>query len=596
MQYKAKASESLTPKIRAQLWTANPEPSDREWVSDILLKIPQRYHGKLLKCYAENHQARGRREANLLLLEIGESFHDNRLNPAATDSEIRDEATRAAGKAWSLATRYKEEKAICEALLRLADSYQIAPPKEQDFGKLFNRMTNAQWWRRKLRKRFQKTEETLIKIGFVHKHAAAYISDEAYSRFESKQRCTARLLESLEAVNPETGECFAMSELAEHSLSNPANRRAEVMVRVKGMEDYADANGHKGLFLTITCPSRMHPRHSESGDANTRFDGTTPKRAHAYLQKKVWEPARAALERAGVEHFGLRVVEPHHDATPHWHMLGFVKPEHEAKYLEVIREYAMREDADEPGALKYRFKVEPIDKAKGGAVAYVAKYISKNLDGNQVGQDLEAQEPAEFTAPRAVAWARLWGVRQFQFFGTPQVTPWRELRRIKELTPEQEALIGAVWKAADDGDFAEYMRLQMDNSSRLAPMWKEEESTRYRGEKTKRVVGLVLPNQQDGQPGHFITRDALWEIRFKDKTAATEARFSAPWTRVNNCTGLDLRGIPGDLSTKNESPDELSVRGIFTPPRRPEKEKPPIRKYPIRRLSNTDLTRLSIAP
>jgi len=593
--YQAKASESLTPKIRAQLWAANHGHDDREGIAEILLRIPQRYHGKLLKGYSENLRTWGRREANLLMLEIGYSFRDARLSPAATDSEIRSEAENAAGKAWGIATRYKEEKAIRGAFLRLADSYKIEPPKEQDFGRLFNRMTSPLWWRRKLRRKFQKAEAALIRMGFVHRHAAPYLSDEAYARFEAQQRNTARLLESLEALNPETGECFVLSELAEHSQSNPANRRAEVMVRVKGMEAYAEENGYVGVWFTITCPSRMHA-YLESGEPNPRYDGTTTKRAHAYLQKKVWELARSALDRAGVEYFGLRVVEPHHDGTPHWHGMAFVKPKQEGVFTETMRAYALRESPEEPGAKQHRFKVERIDKAKGGAAAYIAKYIAKNLDGHQVGRDFEAQGPAERTAPRAVAWARLWGIRQFQPFGTPAVTVWRELRRIKELTPAQEALIGAVWKAADEGNFAEYMRLQMDKANRLAPMWQEEESKCYRGEKTKRVVGLVLPSLHEDQPAYFVTHGASWEIRFKDKTEATEGRFGPPWTRVNNCTRLDLRGIPGESFSENGSPDELPVIGAFPPSRRAEKEKPPIGSYPKRRLSNTDSTGRSIAP
>lgn len=106
--------------------------------------------------------------------------------------------------------------------------------------------------------------------------------------------------------------------------------------------------------------------------------------------------------------------------------------------------------------------VETGETFKGGAVAYVAKYIAKNLDGKDVGLDLEDGGDAIHTAPRAVAWARLWGVRQFQPFGTPAVTIWRELRRLREITPAQDALFGTVWEAANEGRFADFLNLQAD--------------------------------------------------------------------------------------------------------------------------------------
>lgn len=589
------AWDALTPKIRAALEMATPEHEDRLWAAGILNSIPARYHARLAKGYAENLRAQGRRLANLAMLETGEQFQ-NPVSLTATAEEIRDAAKQAAASAWRVITQYRDEDTARHGLFGLAERYKIEPPHRDDFAKIVNRMTSPHWWRRKLRRQFQKAEAAFIRMGFVHKHAAAYLSDEAYARFESQHRNTARLLGQLEAVNTETGETFTLGELAEHSLSNPANRRAEVMVRVKGIEHHADRMGFVGLFITITCPGRMHARHSGGGEANPRFDGTTPKRAQGYLQDKVWAPARSALNRLGIDYFGLRVVEPHHDSTPHWHMLVFVKPEHEAVLLAILRSYAMRADPDEHGAAEHRFKVEVIDPAKGGATAYVAKYIAKNLDGEGVGIDFESGDSAAHTAPRAVAWARHWGFRQFQFFGTPPVTIWRELRRLRELTQEQEALIGAVWHAADEGRFADYLNLQSDKAARLAPLWQEEESTRYRGEGSRRVIGLSIP-VANGEPVQFITRGSRWEIRQRDlQNMGENAQFSSPWTRVINCTGLDLRGFPSDASSSGEFFTGRNDATTRMNQRRPEKEKPPFGTHPVGRLKNTDLTGRSIAP
>jgi hypothetical protein len=211
----------------------------------------------------------------------------------------------------------------------------------------------------------------------------------------------------------------------------------------------AEQQEHTGLFLTLTCPSRFHARFAASGMRNPKYDGSTPLDAQQYLNQ-VWARTRAALDRQSMKPYGLRVVEAHHDGTPHWHLLLFI-PKHQAKELiSIFRGYALAEDGMEPGAQKRRFEVVPIDKSKGSAAGYIAKYISKNLDAHGVDADLNGFE-AKDSAERVNAWATTWGIRQFQQFGGAPVTVWRELRRIKEL-PDEHPMFDA-WHAADNGQW-----------------------------------------------------------------------------------------------------------------------------------------------
>jgi hypothetical protein len=315
----------------------------------------------------------------------------------------------------------------------------------------------------------------------------------------------------MEAIN-EVGDTFTLAELSAKNVSNPAIRRIELMTRVRGTEEYSKLIGYVGLFLTITTPSRLHARHYVSCDQNTNYDGTRPDRAQSYLLKKVWAPAQSKLQRDGIEYFGLRVVEPHHDSTPHWHMLVFVNPDQAEALITTLRDYALAESPDEPGAQKRRFTVERIDPAKGTAAGYVAKYIAKNVDGEHVGTDYEGQCEATESARRVEAWASLWRIRQFQFFGTPSVTTWRELRRLDAVPEAMEATFGPLWRAANAPDWCEFMKIQREGATRLKPLWEDRDSASYPGETVKRVRGV----ETKAGDAAIVTRNHEWKIQEKE--------------------------------------------------------------------------------
>ena len=69
---------------------------------------------------------------------------------------------------------------------------------------------------------------------------------------------------------------------------------------------------------------------------------------------------------------------------PHWPVLLFVEPESYRQMREVMQEYALREDSKEKGATEHRFTEIKGDPSKGSATGYIAKYISKNIDGTDL--------------------------------------------------------------------------------------------------------------------------------------------------------------------------------------------------------------------
>lgn len=442
-----------------------------------------------------------------------------------TDADLREQAEKAASSVRKLADLWEHNGTapdiILKTLRRIAKRHCIYPPAQPGLQAQINRMCDAAFWRRALRARFKAVELTAIQRGAVHRHASPYISDKGLRRHERQAARLADQMATLVAVNQTTGEMRDMPELIEASLANPKHRRTAMMVRIKGIEASATARGHVGLFLTITCPSRMHPRSSKTGGANPTYDGTWPTKAHAYL-RRVWSRAMREAAHKGMTPYGVRVVEPHHDACPHWHVLAFIDAAQADAFAGLVRRFALLDSPNEPGAQERRFTVERIDPAKGSAVGYVAKYVSKSIDGEGVDADTESDNDGRGAARRQVAWARTWSIRQFQFFGVPPITPTRELFRVDALTLPGQVL-PELHTACKANDYATWLHLAELHGLRFGVDYSERPSTRFRGELTKAVQGLRIVGGDLPGELRITTRCDTWRIEPRAKASPSHA-------------------------------------------------------------------------
>lgn len=472
---------------------------------------------------------------------------------------------------------------------RLIAYFRLVPPWAKkrrmaldEAAAAIQKTTHDRFWSRLLRKYARRWREHLhIAYGDVRRDVSPYCSKHHVTQWDSRRKRSRAIMSRLELEDQVTGERISLIEQIDKSISNPEKRRVELMTRIGGFEKVATESGFAGSFFTLTAPSKYHA-FTAFGHRNHKWNGASPHKTQNYLNH-VWQLIRAELARREIPVFGLRVAESHHDATPHWHGLLFTAPEHTGELLEVMEDYATREDADEltgKTGKQPRFELKPIDPALGSATGYVVKYISKNIDGYALDNesDDESGRPLKETAKHATAWASCWGIRQFQFLGGAPVSVWRELRRLKnqEMADRISPVFGELHRAAHAGNWQDYITLQggpfVTRNRLVLRAWYQyrDEPSSY-GEFQRVIKGVVMPASTI--PPVETRLHSYRIVKMKPKADNDAGRgfdlkgAPAPsWTRVNNCTEAKKRtnsppGSPSLMTVpdEREGPEQFEI-------------------------------------
>ena len=506
---------------------------------------------------------------------------------------------------------------LLERPLTDAERDNLAPAVDKFEGaaaSLLVRLLDESWWLRKINRAWAIYCELIaILTGQVRKGVSPYASAHAVREFTQRKAAQRAWMENMSAVNEELGQEIDLTDAIMASVANPEIRRHELMVRMRGFEDMAQEQGKLGLFLTLTAPSSYHAWRVGKQDKsktyqNEDFNNATPTETNRLLCKQ-WARFRAALAREKVGAFGFRVVEPHHDATPHWHCLLFINPEHQHVFLTLLAFHFTAAERDElkmPNgtelnalaqsrirnklphiksllditdkqtikAINPRVNWKVIDPEKGSATGYIAKYIAKNIDGHKVGMDYEAEAPVDHTTIAVAAWASCWRIRQFQQIGGPAVSVWRELRRLGDDVIEWDRVLELARHAARNarwGDFINAMGgIDAPRKEHLIRLSKrmDEAANKY-GEDVIKLLGVITDVGNTA-----VTRTEGWQIVRKGAAVSglgeqrehavgerSELTLSsgscAPWSSFNNCTEGSKSGGKGSTLAK-----ELSRMGL----------------------------------
>ncbi|EKC4589119.1 replication endonuclease [Salmonella enterica] len=448
----------------------------------------------------------------------------------------------------------------------IAEHFKADPPEWSRFtGKkltleqlkiAISKMLSVRFWARHFRTFTRRWREHLyIAVGDVRRQRSVICSPQWVQHWLASRKRGREIMAETDLEDEETGETLPLLSAVDASVSNNEKRRAEMLTRVKGLEELAaldhmsQDSDYVALFFTWTAPQQYHAW-LETGRRNRKWNGASPRETQRYFTR-TFKNFSTALTRRDIHIFGMHVTESHHDGTPHWHGILFVRREQEATLRDVFEGYANAENcsAHRPGKPpeQSQLMIKPVDKRMGSLTAYITKHICRNLEGCAPGgRDKETGRPWTELARHSAAWASLWGIKQFQFTGGPPVSVWRELRKLSDQKQADSVspVFGELHHAAGAGDWAEYTRLQgglpAARKNLTMRTWYQAASEPDEcGQYTAIIKGVYLPGTGKAP---VATRTRKWKVktpRQNVKPGFMKNRRKpalTPWTRINNCT------------------------------------------------------------
>jgi hypothetical protein len=349
----------------------------------------------------------------------------------------------------------------------------------------YARTCSAVFWRRALSVKILRAREHLyLRMALIGTGSERYVSNDGVDSREYQLAVQKKWMRQTVLVrqgNQSDGESEAVELNLADFAKGPKERFAKLYSFINAIDALGTQSRLDSAMVTITLEPHWHPNPSNGA---SRWDGASPRDAHRSFCLR-WQAVLRDPHRLNIRMSGFRVVEPHKDSCPHYHIWTLFRPEHERRIVATIMKYfpnrlKLRGGSEDTGSDIYfedgeqylagnRVSSPPknlgaqvdftkIDRSKGKGSSYLTKYLMETVDskGEFNGQvDWVDEEGGDCskrdTTKRVDTFRSVWGINQGQLFGVAKcLTVWDEFRRMNK--PPEHHLLRNLWALARGGE------------------------------------------------------------------------------------------------------------------------------------------------
>jgi|GEM_PF-7005024 len=327
----------------------------------------------------------------------------------------------------------------------------------------------VKFWQKKISKTIrQNREQIAYRLGLIGKNGLKYCTNECVNEDKQDILKLEEFAKSLVMVNKLTGESFP----AEESHSAKSQSYSENVCLLNELNQYGLNHNFSAALVTITVPSSMHMSYQKKSDLS-------PSDVNNYILKG-WQKYMNQSTQWTSPCFSFKVIEPHEDGSPHWHIILFYPKKMQDRHQKAL---LAAFDLTSFKSKRIFWNILKNDDDKENAIAYLLKKI-------------KAQSSAEIkyasTVSRRSAFLKVWNIRGQEFYGLPfnTKTLWRELRSKKypfTLCKELEQL--RIF--ATTNQFASFLDLYMQHKDKIQIIKAQRETSN-----SKKTVGIQWNNTE----------------------------------------------------------------------------------------------------
>jgi hypothetical protein len=189
-----------------------------------------------------------------------------------------------------------------------------------------------------------------------------------------------------------------------------------------GIKKYAESNHLTMIAITITAPGEYHT-------SSKFWNGYSPRQTHRLISS-LWNTFNTRIRKWKSRSFYLRVVEPHIDGTPHWHVIFWGDANKSQKYKKVFYEVFKSFNNHKNGehGIDWVINEDPDKISKN--ILYVLK--SMEVSNDDENEDVEYSQKNR-RLKRIETHAKFWNLRRWQLSGLPKhcKSLWRLMYRLQ---------------------------------------------------------------------------------------------------------------------------------------------------------------------